>query len=207
MLPRKRSSQIICKDEIVISFFLEVLKEAGAEWASSYGVDPLDIKSPVFPASRIANLHSMHQDKKIMRTLAVVDFFQPMHPDLNGVHREIIEGKSIGIALRDQGWKIHKKPVHFGLIALSPGLMDWMDEHSVDQAALHVYRLEVSNSDKSDLIPYCTILELHSPQYLSEEWMQALYEDQYKEFSTLSTETSDLISRLSKLIQEFPFNR
>ena len=140
-----------------------------------------------------------------MRTLAVVDFFHPIHPDLCDVHRKIIEGKSIGIALREQGLMIHKHPVYFGTTFLSPGVMDWMDEHCIDQAALHVYRLEVSKNDKSDFIPYCTILELHSPQYLTEEWLQALYQDQYVEFSVKSKEAVDLVARLSVLIQEFPF--
>lgn len=40
----------------------------------SYGVDPLNIQSSVFPNSRISNLHSTHDGKKIMRTLAVVNF-------------------------------------------------------------------------------------------------------------------------------------
>ena len=105
----------------------------------SYGVDPLEIASPAFPSSRISNLYSIHQGKKIMRTLAVVDFFQPVHPDLTDVHHEILEGKSVGIALREEGWNIKKSPVYFGMAMLSPGVMDWMDENCVDQAALHVY--------------------------------------------------------------------
>ena len=171
----------------------------------NYGVDTLDIDSPVFPFSRIANLHSVHQGKKIMRTLAVVDFFHPVHPDLHDVHRKIIEGKSIGIALREHGWIVHKYPVYFGTTFLSPRVLDWMDEPCIDQAALHVYRLEVSKNDKPDFIPYCTILEVHSPQYLTEEWLKALYEDQYEEFSIKSKEAADLLFRLSILIQDFPF--
>jgi hypothetical protein len=169
----------------------------------SYGVDKLDIDSPVFPNSRIASLHSIHQGKKIMRTLAIVDFFQPVDDELNSVHSEIIEGKSIGIALREQGWMIQKKPLYFGIFLLSPALMDWM-ETSIDNAAVHAYRLEVSKSDQPDSIPYCTIIELHNPHYLSEEWLQALYDDQYREFSKISIEAEVLLSRLSVLIREFP---
>lgn len=172
----------------------------------NFGVDVLDIDSPVFPFSRISNLHSVHQGRKIMRTLAVVDFFHPVHADLNDVHRKIMEGKSIGIALREQGWIIQKKPVYFGITLISPRIMDWMDESSLDQAVLQVYRLEVSKNDVSVFMPYCTIIELHSPQYLTEEWKRALYEDQYEEFSVKSDEAADLLFRLSMLMQDFPFS-
>ncbi len=172
----------------------------------SYGVDALKIESPVFPASRIANLYSIHQGKKIMRTLAVVDFFQPISSDLQEVHREIIEGKSIGIALRDRGWIVHKKPIYFGVTSLSPELMKWMDEPTIDQAALHIYRLEVSRKGQSEMTPYCTIIELYSPQYLTEEWLQALYGDQYQEFSIKTEEVVDLLCRLLVLIQNFPLS-
>lgn len=170
----------------------------------SYGVDPLDIDSPVFPLSRISNLHSLEHGKKVMRTLAVVDYFQPVSPELANVHQEIKEGKSIGIALREHGWIIHKNPVFFGVTNLSPELMNWMDEPTVREAAVHIYRLNVSKKDKPELIPYCTIIEVHSPQYLSKEWLQVLYEDQYMNFSIRTSEVDNLLNRLSKLIKNFP---
>lgn len=163
----------------------------------SYGVDPLEMDS-IF---RVANLYSLENGKKVMRTLAVVDYFQPVDPALLDVHQQIVEGKSIGIALRDKGWKIHKNPVYYGSIALSTNLMEWMDEHETRQGATHFYRLEVSKDDLAT-IPYCTILEVHSPQYLSLKWLQALNEEQC---STIFTkEASDLMSRLVLLVQEFP---
>jgi len=168
----------------------------------SYGIDTLDIDSPVFPNSRITNLYSIHNEKKIMRTLAIVDFTQPIHPDLSDAHREIAEGKSIGIALRKHGWVIHKTPVYFGTIPLSAGLMDWMKESRVDQAALHIYLLEVSKDGKPYYIPYCTIMEVHSPQYLTIEWLQALYDDQYEKFSIATEEVTSLLYRLSILIHD-----
>ncbi len=170
----------------------------------NYGVDPLDIDSPVFPLSRISNLYSAHEGKKIMRTLAVVDYFQPISSELCDVHREIGEGKSIGIALREHGWNILKKPVYFGVTVLSPALMKWMDEQMVNQGALHVYRLEVSKNDLPGSIPYCTIIEVHSPQYLSKGWLQALYDDQFMEYSVLSNDVEGLLNRLSILVQDFP---
>lgn len=169
----------------------------------NYGVDPLSIDSPAFPHSRIANLYSIDQGNKIMRTLAVVDFFQPVHSELADVHREIDEGKSIGIALREKGWTIHKNPVYFGELELSASVMSWMREEEFNSGAVYFYQLYVSKQDMKK-IPYCTILEVYSPQYLTQEWLQALYEDQYVEFSALSKEAADFIARLSLLMQDFP---
>lgn len=171
----------------------------------SYGVDVLDIQSTAFPDSRFSNLYSIHNGKKIMRTLAVVDFYQPASPELSKAHQDIMEGKSIGIALRDNGWTIHKKPVYFSSIPLTPAVMAWMDEPNVAQAALHIYRLDVSGNGISDPIPYCTIIEVHSPQYLSVEWLKALYPDQFQAFSVQSKEAAALACRLTALLQSFPF--
>lgn len=172
----------------------------------NYGVDKLDMAPPTFPESRIANLHSVHQGQKMMRTLAIVDFYQPVHDELYSAHWEIKEGKSIGAVLREHGWAIRKKPVYFGVIPLSAGLMDWMGECCTDRAALHIYCLEVSKNHFLDSISYCTIIEVHSPQYLSDEWLQALYDDQYHEFSTVTEEIEELLFNLLIMIQEFPFN-
>lgn len=164
----------------------------------SYGVEKIEIDSSAFPGSRITNLYSLHEGKKVMRTLAVVDFFKPVHEELKEVHRQINDGKSIGIALRDGGWTIQKKPVYFGEIALSPTVMAWMDEHQ-EQAAVHVYRLEVSNSHSS--IPYCTIIEVHSPQYLDTAWLKAFYPE-YGTYSENTDESSELLYKLSILMNE-----
>lgn len=167
----------------------------------SYGIEQIDVESSAFPGSRISNLYSVHHGQKIMRTLAVVDFFDPVHEDLKEAHRQISNGKSIGIALREEGWMIQKRPVYFGGIALSPRLMEWMDESNQDQAAVHVYQLEVSKNN--EIIPYCTIIEVHSPQYLDLEWLKAFYPDQYDAFSVATQETTDLMGRLSILMKDY----
>jgi len=168
----------------------------------SYGVEALDIETSTFPKSRIANLFSLHDGQKIMRTLAVVDFKEPVHPKLVKVHEAIVAGKSIGITLRDEGWTIQKVPVYFGVIELSQSVMQWMEEATVGIAAIHIYRLDVAKDERA--IPYCTIVEIHSPEYLSPEWLQGLYPEQYENFSACTLETSSLLFRLSKLMAEFP---
>jgi len=168
----------------------------------SYGVEALDIETSTFPKSRIANLFSLRDGQRVMRTLAVVDFKDPVHSELANVHETIVAGKSIGIALRDEGWTIQKVPVYFGVIELSQSVMQWMEEATVGMGAIHIYRLDVTKGERA--IPYCTIVEIHSPEYLSPEWLQALYPEQYDNFSVCTLETSSLLFRLSKLMAKFP---
>lgn len=168
----------------------------------SYSIDALDIDSAIFPESRIANLHSVHEGKKIMRTLAIVDYFLPVQAELQEAHHEIVKGKSIGIALRDKGWTIHKAPVYFGNVESSKELMEWMDESTDSTLALHIYRLDVSKNGE-ETIPYCTIIELHSPQYLNSEWLEALNQDQYNLFSNPSSNGA-ILEKIAALIADWP---
>jgi len=169
----------------------------------SYGVEPLDISSPVFPDNRVSNLHSLHDGLKVMRTLAVVDFIKPLHMDLEGAHAEIVSGKSIGTVLKNKGWQIKKVPVYFSEISLTPNLMLWMQESRQDQAALHIYKLEVSKEDFPEKIHYCTILEIHSSQYLTSECLQAFNAYQYENFKETTDEIDSLLIRCNQLLEDF----
>lgn len=165
----------------------------------SFGVELLNLQSSEFPESRISNLYSMHDDKKVMRTLALVDFKQTTHPLLQEAHREIINGGSIGATLSRHGWKIKKNPMYFGSFYLTSKILQWMQEEQLKEAAIHIYRLEVYQDNQTP-IPYCTILEIHSPQYLTVEWLQALYVEQWDIFTEETEEVSILLDRLSRWI-------
>lgn len=170
----------------------------------SYGVEQIQISPSPFEECRISNLYSLDDDEKIMRTLAVVDFKQPVEESLQEVHTNICQGQSIGIALRQDGWMIQKVPVYFGSISLSPQLQEWMHEKECSQAAIHIYNLQVVKESIGEPLHYCTIIEVHSPQYLDEKWLQALYPDQYDEFQESSSEVDRLIDALYLLINTFP---
>ena len=175
-----------------------------AYFFGSYGVEPIKMPSSPFGESRIANLYSIHGDEKIMRTLAIADFEQPVHKSLEQVHKDICEGQSIGIALRQNGWMIDKLPVYFGSISLSPQLQAWMHENNCDRAAVHIYKLNVFKENSKERLHYCTIIEVHSPQYLDENWLQSLYCDQYNDFKKNSSEVDLLIDSVYSLISMFP---
>ncbi len=170
----------------------------------SYGVEQIQISPSPFNEGRISNLYSHDGDKKIMRTLAIVDFKKPVHERLQAVHKNICEGQSVGIALRLDGWMIDKTPLYFGSISLSPQLKAWMNEKSYNQAAIHIYNLNVFKETHDDRFLYCTIIEVHSPQYLDKKWLKALYPDQYKVFRKSSSEVAELIEAVNSLINAFP---
>ena len=170
----------------------------------SYGVELLDINSPDFSENRISNLHSLHNGVKVMRTLAIVDFAKPVHGDLIDAHDEIQAGGSIGAVLKRDGWKISKVPLHFSVVTLSPNVMLWMDEPNQSQAALHMYKLEVARDSASESIHYCTIIEIHSPQYLTSEHLQALNGDHYERFNEKTDEVSRLLAKSERLLDNFP---
>lgn len=167
-----------------------------AYFFGSYGVEQIE----TIGNCRIANLYSLEGDEKIMRTLAIVKFNESMDEALQEVHERILGGESIGIALKKDGWMIEKLPVYFGTVALSPALQSWMHETSSNPAAVHVYNLYVCGEKAKGIIPYCTIIEVHSPQYLDEKWLQALYPDQYPHFQEGFAD----MSALESLIEHFP---
>ncbi len=178
-----------------------------AQFFGSYGIEPIPGVSSPFGECRITNLHSIQNDQKIMRTLAVVEFRQPVHEQLQKVHEEICGGGSIGITLRKNGWAITKLPVYFGSTYLSPQLQSWMHEDNEDQGSVYVYRLNVSRGDGEKPIHYCTIIEVYSPQYLNEAWLYSLYPDQYKQYRETSGEIDRLLDSLRVLIEDFPISK
>jgi hypothetical protein len=145
----------------------------------NYGVETINACGDIFPDSRISNLYSTHDKQKIMRTFAVVDYVSPIPELLRTVHdQKILSGESIGRALKEAGWEILKTPIYFGEISLSAPVMKWMHEAKRSKGTAYIYQLSVYNKEHPNYISYCTISEIYSPQYLTKEWMKALYGDE-----------------------------
>ena len=192
------------KQEVVEQLKSKLNSDRIAYFFGSYGVESIQVAQSPFKESRITNLYSVHNDEKIMRTLAVVNFKQPIPESLKQVHADVRQGQSIGIALRENGWTIEKMPLYFGSISLSPQLQAWMHEESSNRAAVHIYELNVFKEDSQEISHYCTIIEIHSPQYLDENWLRSLYFDQYSDHREASCEVDLLIDSLHSLLNEFP---
>lgn len=82
--------------------------------------------------------------------------------------------------------------------------MLWMQEKESNQAAMHIYQLDVTSPSSTDPIYYCTIIEIHSPQYLTVEYLRAIYSDQFFSFSERTEEIDALLQRVTTLIESFP---
>lgn len=147
----------------------------------SYGIDVLEGCPAVLPQSRVSNLYSTHNNIKIMRTLAMVNFEKEINPALLTAHQKIQAGASLGSTLKEMGWKVIKEPVYLGEIDLSPSVMQYMQETSKTKAAIHIYELKVSHANTpQQIIPYCTIIEVHSPQYINLQNLTMLYPESSK---------------------------
>lgn len=169
----------------------------------SFGIELLHLQSCEFPENRVSNLYSIHNNEKVMRTLALVTFEQPVHPLLQETHKEITKGKAIGMALQHSGWKIKKTPTYFGSFYLDEKILQWMQEKQSNQAAIHVYELSAYRDDQTP-IRYCTIAEIHSPQYLSIEWLKALYPEQWNAFTEQTEKITAFLDQLSQWARHFP---
>lgn len=174
-----------------------------AYFFGSFGVEQIPICATIFPDDRISNLYSIHDGTKIMRTLAIVDFSKSIPSFLMPTHQRILEGVSIGIALRDAGWEIVKKPLYFGEMNLSSPVLKRMHEKKSLKGAVHIYELEVKNGVHPELIRYCTIVEIHSPQYLTLTWLQALYDKEYPFHHQTNPHIHELLNRVEHCLATF----
>lgn len=145
----------------------------------SYGVDVLPFCDSMQSDTRLSNLYSQHDNKKVMRTLAFVKFNQQMPQSLLPAHQQIEAGASIGSTLKEHGWSIEKKPVYFGELELNDAVLKMMHEKHAQKAAVFIYELNVQSKDTGQKLTYCTIIEIYSPQYLTLAWLQKLYQTQY----------------------------
>jgi hypothetical protein len=79
--------------------------------------------------------------------------------------------------------------------------MEWMQEKE-PRAAVHIYQLEVVSKTQLEPLPYCTIIEIHSPQYLIFPSLKALYDVEYT-YSYKRNERIDiLLGSVEKLFAE-----
>ena len=99
-------------DQDVVKLLIPKLNSDRIEYFfGSFGVDIFENIPTPFIESRVSNLHSIHNNQKVMRTFAVIDFQQPIHDSLKRVHQEIKDGTAIGIALRRSGCNLEKCPI------------------------------------------------------------------------------------------------
>ena len=144
----------------------------------SYGIDVLASEAGL----RRSSLFSYDGDTATCRTYAVVQFEEQHDERYDDVHSKILAGDSIGASFKENGWGIQKKTMYIGSIRLPEARTeagDLMRLTGGHDLALHVYRLVLMGEDVA--LDYATIMEVHHPEYLSEEDLRGLFDYEAKD--------------------------
>ena len=138
----------------------------------SYGIEVLENS----PAIRVSSLHSTHNGINISRTFAVVAYPHIIEAEFQMEHDAIINGQSIGILFKNNGWLIDKHHQYFGEIKTSPALFNapsHSDTASTVRSAIHAYTLIIRKDDSE--FQYASIAEVHHPDFLRLQDLSEIY--------------------------------
>lgn len=124
---------------------------------------------------RISDLYSSQDGVKTTRTLAFVIFPDVIDERVRAEHSLITEkSQSIGSTFKQSGWDVKKQNRYFGTMTSVPAAVKKLMGEIPDKAlAVHIYELFVAKEGKS--IHYCTIAEIHHPDYLTLADLSHLY--------------------------------
>lgn len=142
----------------------------------SFGIEVLENS----PGLRVSSLFSTHGGVNINRTFAVVAYPDIVEPAFASEHAAIINGESIGIVFKQNGWRITKDHQYFGEIDApadhfgQPG--DALGKTTIP-TAIHVYSLVVSKDGAE--YRYALIAEIHHPDFLRLEDLAEIYAGEF----------------------------
>jgi hypothetical protein len=142
------------------------------ETFGSYGVDILQSNED----GRVSSLYSMSGDDKITRTFAVVKFSGPVRRAFADEHAQVVAGQSLGAVFKSAGWEIGKVSYFVGEMEIPAkySLLTELMQIGLPQfLAAHVYQFVIRKDGRS--FDYATIAELHHPDYLSADDLEAVY--------------------------------
>jgi hypothetical protein len=139
----------------------------------SYGIEVLASEAGL----RRSSLFSYDGDTATCRTYALVQFAEQHDERYDDAHSKVLAGDSIGATFKEDGWGIRKDSMYVGSIRLpqsSTEVGELMRLTGAHDLALHVYRLVLVREGVA--FDYATILEVHHPEYLSEQDLRELFE-------------------------------
>jgi len=144
----------------------------------SYGIDVLASEASL----RRSSLYSVEEGRKTCRTYAIVRFVDNPDSSFGAEHAEVLAGNSLGEVFKQNGWHIQKQTVHIGSLQLPvdtpvSGLMHLEQQTTL---ALHVYQLLLARADQ--VFEYAMIIEVHHPEYLSENDLLEIYSYDHADF-------------------------
>lgn len=165
----------------------------------SYGVKVL-AQDPV-KGIRLSSLYSVHGNEQITRTLAFTRYESKVNDKLKMAHEEILAGGSIGTILNKHGFDLKKELFFKGFVEDMPEEAQNLMQTQESLYAAIIYNLMAIQDNES--YPYCTILEVYSPEFLSLADVQLIY-PVFNNTKLSEEETSnaiDMINQMEKLLQ------
>ncbi|WP_271784717.1 hypothetical protein [Aquimarina algiphila] len=117
---------------------------------------------------RISNLYSLHDGKKITRTLAIVKFTETIDSTFIKEHLKILSGQSIGETFKKNQWRIEKKSLYFGEILPQTDFTETykiMGNINHSKLAIYIYEFNITKDNNSH--QYAIISEIYHPEYLT----------------------------------------
>ena len=143
---------------------------------------------------RVSNLFSTTAGHQTNRTFAVVMYPAVIEPAFQKEHEAIINGQSIGIVFKDNGWMIEKRHQYIGQLET---LTDFSDVHALFgdigevQPVIHVYSLIVKKGQ--DEFHYASIAEVHHPEYLDMDELKAICGSEFESALVKDQDTIDFL--------------
>jgi hypothetical protein len=129
---------------------------------------------------RVSNLYSTVAGVKTNRTFAVVMYPEVIEPDFSKEHEAIINGQSIGIVFKENGWQIEKHHQFIGELAIQPdfsAVQAVFGDIGEVRPVIHVYSLLIRKNDMQ--FHYASIAEVHHPDYLGLEDLKSIYGNEF----------------------------
>jgi len=143
---------------------------------------------------RVSNLYSTEDGVKTNRTFAVVMLPEIIEPAFCKEHDAIINGQSIGIVFKANGWQIEKRHQYIGELDVGP---DFSAVHSVfgdigeTRPVIHVYSLLIKKDNVQ--YPYASIAEVHHPDYLGLEDLRAIFGKDFDDSRVKDRDAADFL--------------
>jgi hypothetical protein len=143
----------------------------------NFGIEVLESDAGI----RVSNLYSTHDNVRISRTFAVVAYPENIEPAFRKEHDAIIDGQSIGIVFKNNGWVIEKHHQYFGEIELPLhlfGIASHSSETDKARSAIHVYSLIVKKGESE--FQYASIAEVHHPEFLQLQDLASIFGSEFE---------------------------
>ncbi|NET33423.1 MAG: hypothetical protein F6K19_15610 [Cyanothece sp. SIO1E1] len=140
----------------------------------SYGIEVIKSDS----ALRVSNLFSLHDNKKVTRTFAVVNYPEIVDSVFLNEHLLVLDGQSIGSVFKQSGWEIEKRNLFFGEISPSidySGVYKLMGDIDPTELAVYIYVFSISKDEQS--FDYAIISEVYHHDYLTLNDLKKINQD------------------------------